>query len=97
MQTKNSTGADHAPLAYRVAHFCRAIGIGRTKFYELMASGKIRTIVVGGRRLIRLPRRNAWSERERVMRRSLDFSAVNAAALPALPALCARWLPGGEM
>ena len=29
-------------------------------------------------------------------RRSLDFSAVNAAALPALPALCARWLPGGK-
>jgi excisionase family DNA binding protein len=52
VQTKNSTGADHAPLAYRVAHFCRAIGIGRTKFYELMASGKIRTIVVGGRRLV---------------------------------------------
>ena len=29
-------------------------------------------------------------------RRSLDFSAVNAAALPALPALCARWLPDGK-
>ena len=31
-----------------------------------------------------------------MMRRSLDFSAINAAALPALPALCARWLPGGK-
>ena len=26
------------------------------------------------------------------MRRSLDFSVINAAALPALPALCARRL-----
>jgi excisionase family DNA binding protein len=39
-------------LAYRVGPFCRSIGIGRTKFYELMASGKIRTVVVGGRRLV---------------------------------------------
>ena len=31
-----------------------------------------------------------------MMRRSLDFSVINAAALPALPALCARWLPGGK-
>jgi hypothetical protein len=30
------------------------------------------------------------------MRRSLDFSRLNAAALPALPALCARWLRGGK-
>jgi hypothetical protein len=52
VQAVNSTGADHAPLAYQVAHFCRAIGIGRTKFYELMARGKIRTVVVGGRRLV---------------------------------------------
>ena len=26
----------------------------------------------------------------------VDFAAVNAAALPALEALCARWLPGGR-
>jgi hypothetical protein len=31
-----------------------------------------------------------------MMRRSLDFSVINAAALSALPALCARWLPGGK-
>jgi len=30
------------------------------------------------------------------MRRPLDFTRINAAALPALPALCARWLPGGK-
>lgn len=27
---------------------------------------------------------------------SLDFAAVNAAALPHLESLCARWLPGGR-
>jgi hypothetical protein len=31
-----------------------------------------------------------------VKRRSLNFSEINAAALLALPALCARWLPGGK-
>ena len=30
-------------------------------------------------------------------RRSLDFSKINSAALTALPALCARWLPGGKL
>lgn len=28
--------------------------------------------------------------------RALNFSAVNAAALRALPALCARWMPDGK-
>ena len=40
------------PLAYQVAHFCKAIGLGKTKFYELVAAGKIRTVLIGGRRLI---------------------------------------------
>jgi excisionase family DNA binding protein len=39
-------------LAYRVGPFCQSIGIGRTKFYELLGSGKIKTIMIGGRRLI---------------------------------------------
>ena len=52
MQSIHSTGAGDAPLAYRVAQFCKAIGLGKTKFYELVAAGKIRTIVIGGRRLI---------------------------------------------
>ena len=30
------------------------------------------------------------------LRRALNFSEINAAALPALPALCARWMPGGK-
>jgi excisionase family DNA binding protein len=52
VQSVHSTGASDAPLAYQVAHFCKAIGLGKTKFYELVAAGKIKTIVIGGRRLI---------------------------------------------
>ena len=31
------------------------------------------------------------------MSNRIDFDAVNAAALRMLPALCARWLPGGKI
>ena len=41
-----------APLAYRVTQFCKSIGLGKTKFYELVRDGKIKTIVIGGRRLV---------------------------------------------
>ena len=40
------------PRAYRVNDFCEAYGIGRTKLYELINDGVIRTVLVGGRRLI---------------------------------------------
>jgi excisionase family DNA binding protein len=39
-------------LAFRVQPFCKSIGIGRTKFYELVRDGKIKTVVIGGRRLV---------------------------------------------
>ena len=40
------------PLAYRVNHFCKSVGLGKTKFYELLRAGKIKTITIGGRRLV---------------------------------------------
>ena len=42
MRSVHSTGASDPPLAYQVAHFCKAIGLGKTKFYELVAAGKIK-------------------------------------------------------
>jgi excisionase family DNA binding protein len=39
-------------LAYRVNDFCRAVGLGRTKVYALIANGELKTVVVGGRRLV---------------------------------------------
>ena len=80
-----------APLAYRVAHFCRAIGIGRTKFYEL--DGPRQNQNGYHRRPSTNPGCRSAAARPRwlrVMRRSLDFSVINAAALPDLPALSAR-------
>ncbi len=40
------------PLAFRVDDFCRKIGIGRTTFYELIKEKKIKTVIIGGRRLV---------------------------------------------
>ena len=51
MKSEADTGETNR-LAFRVQPFCKSIGIGRTKFYELMAAGKIKTILIGGRRLI---------------------------------------------
>lgn len=51
MQSKSEMGAD-APLAYRVKTFCKSVGLGKTKLYELIRDGKIKTVVIGGRRLI---------------------------------------------
>ena len=38
--------------AYRINDFCRAFGLGRTKVYELIGSGKLKTVTIGGRRLV---------------------------------------------
>ena len=39
-------------LLYTVSECCRLTGLGRTKFYELVRAGKIKTIIIGGRRLV---------------------------------------------
>jgi excisionase family DNA binding protein len=52
MVVQSVSSTDDAPLAYRVAQFCKAVGLGKTKFYELVRDGKIKTVVIGGRRLI---------------------------------------------
>jgi excisionase family DNA binding protein len=43
---------DTQPLAYRIPDAMAAIGIGRTKIYELVAQGHLRAIRVAGRTLI---------------------------------------------
>lgn len=45
------------PLAYQVKPFCQLAGISRTTFYELLKSGKIKAMKLGGRTLI--PREEA--------------------------------------
>ena len=48
-------------LAYRIDDFCRAVGLGRTKTYAMIAAGQLKAIKIGGRTLI--PR----SEAERLL------------------------------
>ena len=38
--------------AFRINEFCAAYGLGRTKTYDLIKTGKLRTVVMGGRRLV---------------------------------------------
>jgi excisionase family DNA binding protein len=39
-------------LAYRIPEACAAIGLGRSKLYELINDGTIKTSLVGGRRVV---------------------------------------------
>lgn len=39
-------------LAVSVKEFCQSVGIGRTKFYQLVRDDLIKTIQVGRRRLV---------------------------------------------
>ena len=39
-------------LAYTIAEFCAATGLGRSSTYEEIAAGRLRAIKAGGRRLI---------------------------------------------
>jgi predicted DNA-binding transcriptional regulator AlpA len=40
--------------AFRINEFCAAYGIGRTKTYDLIKQQKLRTVLVGGRRLVHI-------------------------------------------
>lgn len=48
----SSQAASFRPLTVRVRDACRLTGIGRSKLYELIASGDIKTIKVGSMTLI---------------------------------------------
>ncbi len=40
------------PISVRVPEACRLTGIGRSKFYELVASGEIRVVKIGSMTLV---------------------------------------------
>lgn len=52
MSKQSKSGEAAPPLGYSVNGFCRAIPIGRTKFYDLLRQGKIRTVKIGGKRIV---------------------------------------------
>lgn len=41
-----------SPYAHSVASACAALSIGRTKVYELIAAGELRTIKIGSKTLV---------------------------------------------
>lgn len=52
MQTRNAESADLPPLFHQVPDACRRLGVGRSTIYELIASGKLKSVTIGRRRLI---------------------------------------------
>lgn len=43
---------DTQKLAYTIAEACHAVGIGRTKLYELIGKGRVETRKIGARTVI---------------------------------------------
>ncbi len=58
-------GTTPAPLCVRVRDAARMIGIGRTKFYELIGNGEVEVIKVGNATLIPTASLAAFVERQR--------------------------------
>lgn len=57
----NSNDPSNAkPLAVAPAEAARLIGCGRTKLYELLGTGEIKSFHLGRRRLVRLAAIEAW-------------------------------------
>lgn len=52
MQSHYQSKETAEPLAYRVNEFCHRIGICRSSLYGLIKEGKLRTVVIAGRRLV---------------------------------------------
>jgi excisionase family DNA binding protein len=55
MKTNDVKRSEFDPASKRalsVREFCFRYGFGKSKTYELIASGELRSILVGGRRLI---------------------------------------------
>jgi len=48
----NKMSSGHEPLAYRMSDFSRLIGIGKTKLFDMIKTGELRSVLIGNRRLI---------------------------------------------
>ena len=46
--------------AYTVNQFCEAFGVGRTRFYDLVNAGELKTRKNGGRTIVRGDDAQAW-------------------------------------
>ena len=69
-KTAESGHAEHEavriePVSVRIRDACRLTGIGRSKFYELVASGDIEVIKVGAMTLVPFDGLREFIDRER--------------------------------
>lgn len=62
------------PISVNVPDACRALGIARSKFYELVSDGHLSAFKVGKRRLVR------WAELERFIADAERIAAAKAGA-----------------
>jgi len=53
------------PLTVRIREACRMTGIGRSKFYELIAAGEIEVVKIGAMTLVPLESLQALIDRSR--------------------------------
>jgi len=54
---------EHPQHAYSVRAFCNAYDIGRSKFYDLVKAGAIKTSKIGGKTIVTEEERQRFSER----------------------------------
>jgi excisionase family DNA binding protein len=58
-QTPNSTPGEAIAFGERltcsVAEACKAIGLSRSKVYELISGGEVQSVTIGRRRLVSVP------------------------------------------
>ena len=55
---------DTIPLLHTINPACKRVGLGRTKFYELIGRGEIKVIKVGSRTLIPESELQRWLSRK---------------------------------
>jgi excisionase family DNA binding protein len=51
------------PLLCSITESCRLLGVGRTKLYEVIASGELRIRKIGRKSLIAMSDLQRWAER----------------------------------
>ena len=49
---QNMEDVDQTPRLLSISLACRILGLSRTSLYELMASGRVRSVTVGRRRFV---------------------------------------------
>lgn len=72
-----------------VSDFCRAFAVGRTKFYEMCASGEVETAKVGRRRLVLFSSALDFAERCLQKQKNLESASSDSTLRDRLqPLLC---------